>query len=187
MTLFTEGMIPDRHKLRQGLIQVEDNNLNLVTTIPNIDNIKSFITSKSMNPKDKYNAIIRASQELANIGKNLEQEKFESLLSDILKLKVSIRNELMQLDKDVEIDQDKTLECQTNIENKDDVADDIPCSQSSQFSTVSTTSAASFDLSKKRLIEGISVGRKSRKKSTNTLSKGQLSKYDTTKRNTSDK
>lgn len=149
MTLFTEGMIPDRHKLRQGLVQVEDSNLNLVTTIPNIDNVKSFLTSRSMNQKDKFNAIIRASQELANIGKNLKQEKFESLLSDILKLKVSIRNELMQLDKNVEDDQNKTLECQTNIENNDDVADDITCSQSSQFSTVSTTSTASFDLSKK--------------------------------------
>ena len=53
--LLLQKLIPPRHKLKTALVQVADSRINLLTTVPNINDARSFITVGRMSQTQKYN------------------------------------------------------------------------------------------------------------------------------------
>ena len=56
-------MVNDRHKISLLRAKVTDDEFNLVSSIPNLDSIKSLITTQKMSQTAKYNAAFRLSKE----------------------------------------------------------------------------------------------------------------------------
>ena len=77
LPLFNAGMVADRHKLKKQIEEFECEDVNLITSIENLDNVKSLVTSSNMSEINKYNAAHRVSQEIANTIKQLDQSKYE--------------------------------------------------------------------------------------------------------------
>ena len=70
-------MVHDRHKLNLLMLPLEESNDNFVSTILNLDSIRSFFTSKKMTQKAKWDAAWLISQEFAICLKYMKQKDFE--------------------------------------------------------------------------------------------------------------
>jgi hypothetical protein len=172
--LFNNNMIHDRHKLNLIRKDVEDTHLNLLSSVPNLENIRSFVTSKNMTQKSKWEAAWRLSQEFANCLKYKKQQDFEVSLSKLMTVK-----QLLQTNTDFDI---VTKEVTTNsseivMPSTSSAPTDIEIN-SSQSSTISTPSKDfNFSVSSKRIPDGTCPGRKADKRSKIDHSEGQLSLY----------
>ncbi len=62
LPLFNAGMVADRHKLDIQIEEFECDDVNLITSIENLDNVKSLMTSSNMSDINKYNAAHRVSK-----------------------------------------------------------------------------------------------------------------------------
>ena len=91
-------MIHDRHKLTLLRKDIEDSPLNLVTSFPSLDNIRSFVTSKNMTQKAKWEAAWWLSQKFANCLKYKKQKDFEVSLFKLMTIK-----QLLQTNTDFDI------------------------------------------------------------------------------------
>ena len=168
-------MVYFRHKINLTRIQAQESELNLVTTIPNLDNIRSIVTGKNMTQIAKYNASFRIAQEFANWLKIKKQKDFEIYLGKLMQIKTLLENnsDIDIVTKGPDSDIISTSSNGNVLLNEEITGEDI---NSSQSSTVSTPSKDfNYSLSNKRIPGGSAPGRKVDKKKRMDHLGGELS------------
>ena len=168
-------MVNSLHKLNLEIQSVDCDSNTLVTSIPNLNSVKSFVTSKNVTQLSNYNAVLRLAQEISNKTKCLNQPEFEHVLSQLSQINEFLANKtsfkVVSIDSDSDNDVTLTLGNQAKGDgqiNQDKFIDeDIIISSRS-----STASVDSYFISNKKII--------SRKRDM-----GQLSMYSTTNSNCS--
>ena len=185
LSLFNASMVPKRHQINLEPEFVDFREINLVSSIPDLNNVKSMITTKSMTQTAKYNAAFRIAQELCNSLKYLHQTNFEKKLSQLMKMNQLIKKDI-DFDfniNDNEIDTDfiSTINNSESLINQqvhvDEEEEPISSSQSSIVST--NSSDFNYNVGEKIIAKGVSVGRKKLKKAkVNDEANGRLSMYE---------
>ncbi len=190
LSLFNLNMVHDRHKINLLIQPLEESNVNYVSTIPNLDSIRSFISSKNMTQKAKWDAAWRVSQEFANCLKYKKQKDFEYSLAKLMKVKQLLQNNCyFDIVSSTEITKTMT-ENNLPITESFEITPQSSISQSSiSQSSIITTPSKDFNYSvaTKRIPDGSAPGRKKEnKKKKIAHEEGQLSLYDGNKYNPPD-
>ena len=87
-------MVHSPHKINLESQSIDCGSNTLVTSIPNLNNIKSFLTGKNMTQITKYNAAFRLAQEISNKTKCLKQTEFEHVLSQLTHINKFLENKI---------------------------------------------------------------------------------------------
>jgi hypothetical protein len=168
LPIFSQKMVPDRHNNKLDLVAVQDQTVNLISSVPNMNDVRSMI-KPNMTEKAKYSAAFRIAQELVNNMKRMKQIDFENHLKNEMHLSdlIAKRVDYVVLPIESENDKnDKTLVHGDNLTDEirqsgdiDDELNNSLSSQASQLSVESTTSTQSskdtFNLNEKRIVNGI--------------------------------
>jgi hypothetical protein len=77
LQMFNSDMVPQRHKLKQQLVQANKPSMSLFTKVPNMNTLKSLNSGKNMTGTSKYNNMFRVCQELCNNSKKVNRVQYE--------------------------------------------------------------------------------------------------------------